>query len=417
MLRKASSKVRRASRRRWSARRVGLWVLGAIPLLVLGLWIAVNRIEWLGPMVADGLRSVIGKDAVAKLEDVAYAIQDRVFQYTRSGEAPKAYWEVPSPSATNAAPPPQAPVAEPGTEGEPLPRPVPPEDVGPVHKEWSAPGDGTWLAIAVPDVPNAPVSMWKTLLHPDKNRSWAEVFVVALDVASVDIHLVAGSKEPIATVPGAENVERPGRVPEALENEVLAAFNGGFKMEHGGYGMRVGETTFIAPVPLTCAVASFEDHHFEVASWEKLAERESQMRWWRQTPGCMVEEGKMNARLLSGNTKKWGATLDGETVIRRSAMGVDANGKYVYFGISNHTTANAIADGMTHAGAVTVAQMDVNFSYPKFVLFERQEPNGKRLAAALASGFEFSEDEYIRKRNPRDFFYVTSRQRPEASAR
>lgn len=410
MQRKAAPKPQRpVPRRRW-LRRLGLIALVAGPLGVLGLWIAVNRVEWLGPLVADGLRAVIGKDAVAELENITYGIQDRVFQYTREGEEPKAYWEVPT--VTPTAPPPAVP-----SDDDPVVLAEPPKDVGPVHESWSAPGDGKWLPIATPDVPSAPTCMWKTLLHPDKNRSWAEVFVVALDVKSVELHLVAGSKEPVATVPGSENVARPARVPESLENEVLAAFNGGFKTEHGGYGMRVGGTTLVAPIPLTCAVAAFEDHHIEVAPWEKLSSREHAMRWWRQTPGCMVENGALNERLLSGHTKKWGATLDGETVIRRSAMGVDANGTFVYFGISNHTTANAIADGMKHAGAVTVAQMDVNFSYPKFVLFERQQPGGKRIAVALASGFEFSEDEYIRKKNPRDFFYVTARPRPEANAR
>lgn len=403
--------ARKAGRRRWSARRIALGLVATSPLFVLGLWIAVNRVEWLGPLVADGLRAIIGKDAVTELEDIAYGVQDRFYQYYRSGEAPKAYWEVPPPAQT---------VTEPKADAAPDPVVVheqarPPSDVGPVHESWSAPGDGQWLPIAVPDVPDVPTVMWKTLLHPDKNRSWAELFVVAMDVASIHVHLVAGSKEPVATVPEAANAERPARVPEASENEVLAAFNGGFKMEHGGYGMRIGDTTFIAPIAGTCAAALFDDHHIEVAPWEQLASRESEMKWWRQTPNCMVEKGEIHERLLSGHTKKWGATLDGETVIRRSAMGVDAAGRFLFFGISNHTTATAMAEGMKHAGAVTVAQMDVNFSYPKFVLFERAEPNGKRLAQALASGFEFSENEYIRKRSPRDFFYVTPRKQRAAA--
>jgi hypothetical protein len=64
------------------------------------------------------------------------------------------------------------------------------------------------------------------------------------------------------------------------------------------------------------------------------------------------------------------------------------------------------AEAMRHAGAVDVAQLDVNWSYPKFVLFEPKEPGGPRKAVALASGFEFSEDEYIRKKARRDFFYL-----------
>jgi len=120
----------------------------------------------------------------------------------------------------------------------------------------------------------------------------------------------------------------------------------------------------------------------------------------------MAEDGQLHPKLQSGQSKKWGATLDGNTVIRRSAIGTTPDGKVLLVGISNHTTARALVDGMLHAGALTVAQLDVNFSYPKFVLFERSEPGQKRQAVALADGFEFSPDEYIRKKSLRDFFYL-----------
>jgi hypothetical protein len=58
--------------------------------------------------------------------------------------------------------------------------------------------------------------------------------------------------------------------------------------------------------------------------------------------------------------------------------------------------------------------MDVNWSYPKFVLFEPRDGSLVRKAVALASGFEFSEDEYIRKKARRDFFYLM--RKPEGSA-
>jgi hypothetical protein len=114
--------------------------------------------------------------------------------------------------------------------------------------------------------------------------------------------------------------------------------------------------------------------------------------------------------------RKWGATLDGETVIRRSAVGINEARDILYFGISNHTTARVMAEGMHHVGAPVVAQMDVNWSYPKFVLFEPGESGPERKAVALAPGFEFSTDEYIRQRARRDFFYLMRRDRPDKTA-
>jgi hypothetical protein len=190
---------------------------------------------------------------------------------------------------------------------------------------------------------------------------------------------------------------------------VLAAFNGGFKTEHGSYGMGLGNVTLVAARAGVCAVALLDDDSILISSWKKMSEQKPHMKWWRQTPNCMYEDGQLHPRLAAGYTKKWGATLDGNTVIRRSAIGIDAPGKTIFVGISNHTTADALALGMHHAGAQNVAQLDVNFSFPKFVLFESEAPGTKRLAVALADGFEFSEDEFIRKRALRDFFYVTPR--------
>ncbi len=400
-------KSQRKPRRARSWRRLLWGAVFATPVAVVGLWIAVNKFEWLGPLVADSLRAVIGKEAVTELENIAYGVQDRLYRYTRGDEQPKAYWEVPE-----TTPPPPEPAAEeppPDAGIEPELPPFRPKDVGPVHASWSAPGDGQWVPIAVPDLPDLPPHMFKTLLHPDKNRSWAELFVVAMRIRDIDLHLVAGSKEPVATEVEAEGIARPGKIPEAHHALVLAAFNGGFKTEHGKYGMRLGDTTFVAARTGVCVVAAFDDDSVQVGSWDVLQAREQEMRFWRQTPNCMYEGGKLHPKLQTGQSKKWGATLDGETVIRRSAIGVDATASTLYVGISNHTTAHAIALGMNHAGAANVAQLDVNFSFPKFVLFESQGANQPRQAVALADGFEFSVDEFIRKAARRDFFYVTPR--------
>jgi len=42
------------------------------------------------------------------------------------------------------------------------------------------------------------------------------------------------------------------------------------------------------------------------------------MNGYRQTPPCLVEQGKVNTALESVEyNKNWGATVSGETVIRR----------------------------------------------------------------------------------------------------
>jgi len=152
MARKPAQKDRsRPARRRRRGGTIlfGLAVSGA--LSIIGLWIAVNHVEWLGPYVADGLRAVVGVNAVAALEDFAYRVQDRVNRVWRRGEKPKAYWTVPA-AKTRPTPPKAAP-PEPSAEPVPEIPPFSPADVGPVHKEWSAPGDGQWVPMADADHP------------------------------------------------------------------------------------------------------------------------------------------------------------------------------------------------------------------------------------------------------------------------
>jgi hypothetical protein len=379
-------------------------------VLVALLWWAIHRYDWMGPLVANTLRAIIGPDAVATIEDWVYSVEDRKNRLLREQEAPKAYWKVPAP-APSAAPPPSAAAGP-----EPLP-PFRPKDPGPALKSWSAPGDGVWVPIVDPRRPNEEPHMMKTLLHADAERGWSEVFVVAIDLRRVTLHVVPGSQEPKADNKAAEGIARPAVIPERDHEELLAAFNGGFMTEHGGYGMKLDGVTLVSPKPKACTVAVYKDNAIRIAPWTDLEATEPEMLWYRQAPECMVRDNKIHPGILwKAGIKKWGATLDGETVIRRSAIGINAARDILYVSITNHTNAKVLAEGMRHAGAVEVAQLDVNWSYPKFVLFEAKKPGGPRKAVALASGFEFSEDEYIRKKARRDFFYLMRKQPPGADA-
>ena len=128
----------------------------------------------------------------------------------------------------------------------------------------------------------------------------------------------------------------------------------------------------------------------------------------------MVDQGEMHVGLRDRKNTYWGATLSGKTVIRRSAIGLSGDGKTLYSGIGDHVNARAIALAMKHAGAHGVAQLDVNWSYPKFVLFK---PSSSGLKAhKLCDGFELSEVEYIRRPGERDFFYLTRKTDREIEA-
>ncbi len=406
---------RRRRRFRFLKRTLGTLTVIGIASIALTWW-AVHTFDWAGPLVADTLRAIIGVDNVTRLEDWVYSIEDRYKRWTHRNEAPQAYWEVPEE-------PPDAPKA-PGSAATPedaLP-PFQPADVGPVHSSWSAPGDGKWVPIVDPRYPDDPPHMFKTLLHSDRNRSWAEVFVVAVDLRRTRLHMVPGYQEPKSSTPEAEKrlkertEARAAVIPSKEHDKLLAAFNGGFKTEHGYYGMMLDGLTIMPPRSKACVIAMYPGETLKIRDWEVLKPTIDEMVWYRQTPNCMYENGKMHPLLHDAHATRWGATLDKETVIRRSAIGLDETGNVLYVSITNSTTAQAIALGMHHAGAAHVAQLDVNWSYPKFVLYEPAYEGGPRKAVALAKGFEFDDDEFIRSRSMRDFFYLTRKSNDEARA-
>ncbi|HSC89438.1 MAG TPA: hypothetical protein VLC09_19280 [Polyangiaceae bacterium] len=388
--------------------RRGRWLLGvlvAIPLAVAVLWVLVHRISWMGPLVANTLRSVIGRDNVAKLEDFVYSIEDRVNQVRKADEAPQAHWTVP-PAAPTPPPPPASAAA--GAEQVPakaLLAAFEPPAPGPMFPGFSAPGDGQWVPLVDKRHPEDSPRLLKTLIHPDKSRGWAELFVVAVDLRRATVELMAGYQEPRTEKKEAEGYQRPSKIPESDWGDLLGAFNGGFMAEHGHYGFALDGIVFLDPKPDSCTLARYRDGSYEVATWERIAAKQSEMTWFRQAPTCMFEDGEMHPTLKGTHQRKWGATLDGNTVIRRSAIGMNRERTILYVGISNHTTAKVLAQGMHHAGAQTVAQMDVNWSYPKFVTYE---PNAQGVLTpiALADGFEFSDRLYLRERSMRDFFYL-----------
>ena len=385
---------RRGRLRRW-APRILVWTLVAS----FGLWVAIHRVSWLGPALADGLRAVLGPAAVAWMEDVAYGIQDRVNLWRYDGEAPKTFWELPKAPSVPRPELPGRPIFAPAAFEAPF-------------ADVSSPADGTWLPVADPLAPSAPPVVFKTLVHPDKRRSFAALAVVAADLRAFDLHLVAGTSEPVSQ--RLTLAQRPGRVPAEHVDRLFAVFNGGFKATHGQYGMMVGDVDLLPPRDIACTFALYRDGSYHIATWSVMKADREQLTYYRQTPPCLVEDGKVN-EALSEHAKGWGATVSGDTVIRRSAMGLSEDRKTLYYGLGEAMTAQALAVGMKAAGAHWVAELDVNYSYPRMLFYERPDPERLPIAAtAIIPAIDFTRYDYVANASPRDFFYLT--RSPEKAA-
>lgn len=399
--------------RKWRRRLAKAALVGVV--LLLGLWIAIHRIPWLGPFLADSVRAVVGPKPVAWAENIAYGVQDRINRWRYEDEKPVTFWEVPAATAgQQPAPQPEpkeggaAPDAAPA--GFELPRFEPP------FPSVASPSDGVWVGVPDPQDDSAPVGMYKTMVHPDKRRSFGVLAVIGIDVSAFDLHLVAGVSEPASNrVP---MQDRPGIIPKEHTDRLFAAFNGGFKATHGAYGMYLDGVEYLAPRGIACTFIKFQDGSHSIGTWSEIGEQQGKMLYYRQTPPCLVEDGKIHSLLHYHEfAKGWGATISGDTVIRRSAIGLDASRKVLFYGLGDAMTAQAIARGMKVAGSHWVAELDVNYSYPRFLFYETPPEGGAPVAtSAIIPELKYLKDTYVTRPSPRDFFYLTRKTSRKAAA-
>ncbi len=380
---------------------------------VPGLWWAIHEVPGVGPALADGARAVLGPGAVAWAEDVSYDLQDRYDRWRYKDAKPKTFWEAPTTTAVSVAPPsPRSPVAVASGSAAAGAPPAevasfPPPAFAPPVPAVASEGDGTWLGVKDNTPAGQSSAMVKAVVHPDPKRNFAAVAVIAIDLTRVDLHLVAGTQEPASDKVPADH--RPGIIPKDAFADLVAAFNGGFKATHGHYGMMLDGETFIPPRDVGCTVALYKDGSMKIRTWSGLKETEPAMLGYRQTPPCLVQSGKVHETLEGVEyNKNWGATVSGETVIRRSAIGLDKTGRVLFYGLGEAVTAQSLARAMRAVGAEDAAQLDVNYSYPRFLFFDKAEgTEPPKVAASIIPGIKYQRTEYTGGVELRDFFYLT----------
>ncbi|MCU0656636.1 MAG: phosphodiester glycosidase family protein [Polyangiaceae bacterium] len=388
-------------RKRKILRVVG--VMGAVGVVsVVVLWIAIHRYPPLATFLVDGVRKVVGPKPIAAAEDLAYGVQDWLNRWRYKDAAPTTYWEVPSGSAApavSAAPTPAASGS--GAASAAVFQPTP---FAPPYPGVATPGDGVWIPVPSPQDPSGPPALFKALVHPDPKRSFAVVAIVAIDLTRVEMQAVPGFGEPASAAMARE--KRTGLIPASRHGDLLAAFNGGFQAVHGRWGMMVDGVTLLAPRPIGCTVARYKDGAMKVAVWKRMADTEAEMQYYRQTPPCLIEDGQVNPATQAEKNTGWGATVDGDTIIRRSGFGLDATGKIGFYVMGDALSAGTLAKALHVAGAHDAAQLDVNFAYPRFFFFDGNQASPPRITQPLAPLQNWKNDEYVTRPELRDFFYL-----------
>ncbi len=368
-----------------------------IMVFVIALLAAVGFLVANPPALAEvvnDVRGIIGPQPVAFIENTFYGIADAFQHLTFQGKTTPGYWSTtPAPAApAQSTPAPTLQAAKPIFQ---------PGNVTPLYAHLAAPGEGVWTPISNAFDPAAAPLMYKTFLHPDPNRPYARVAIVAIDATRVRLHVAAGTIEPVSTA----KVERTGLIPSTDLTHLVAAFNGGFRAIHGHYGMMVNGQTILPAEPSADTIALYSDGHVRIAPWSVISNTLPLMQSFRQTPPYLVSQGQVNSTLQNEQLISWGASVSGKTVIWRSALGVSADGRTLYYAVGESLTAQRLAEALAAAGASDAAELDVNLSFERFLTYA--PTNGNPTEQVLLDKMIYTPGIYVSKPSSRDFFYLT----------
>ena len=220
---------------------------------------------------------------------------------------------------------------------------------------------------------------------------------VATFLGPVRYVLHNGSADP---GPAASGLVRAGpAVTGAERSQLLAAFNGGFKLSAGAGGY-MQEGHVISPLrPGFASLVIDRSGQARIGVWGRgLPAPGEAVYSVRQDLRPLVLNGRPTA--ASADWTMWGATLGGGAYVARSAIGQDAAGDLMYAASMSAVPAD-LAAALAGHGARIAMELDIN---PEWVQLDAAGRPGGALTAEIPGQYRPS-DQYLAGWT-RDFFTV-----------
>jgi hypothetical protein len=277
---------------------------------------------------------------------------------------------------------------------------LPPPSPVPLVVSPALPGEGAWTPVG-PNIDGVP-AMYEAQFRADTVYTREITSAVWIDSTLLRVALVPGAYEP-----GGVWAQTPYINSAQLPNAV-AAFNGGFRMQdsHGGFYLDGREA-----VPLHSGAASmviYDNGRIDIGSWGSEVSMTPDVVSVLQNVVLLVDHGQLAPDATYTDTRIWGATLGGNTVVARSGIGVTADGALVYVA-GPALTAKSLAESLQRAGAVRAMTLDINPEWVTFNFFSHPDGIGSPVVvpSKLYPAMQRPADRYLGPtRESRDFFMV-----------
>jgi hypothetical protein len=228
-----------------------------------------------------------------------------------------------------------------------------------------APGEGVFhVAVSTPD--DQPVVQFAKI-RPDAVYTSALEDVVWIDQKRTSYVLHPGHEGGVN-----KKVPVPNQINADARANLIALYNGGFKIaeSHGGY---YDHGTTVAPlVDGAASEVIFKDGHLAVGMWGRDFgfAKNPDIVSVRQNLRLMVDNGQVVPYI--GDAGTWGRADHGSAAVWRSGVGVTAQGDVVYVA-GNDLTAPSLANLLKDAGAEYAMQLDINLRWADFQYFPNRD--------------------------------------------
>jgi hypothetical protein len=274
------------------------------------------------------------------------------------------------------------------------------------------PGEGEWnlphQAWAKKMSADAPSAFYETFVRVDEERPYAKIILVAMDMRQLDLGMEAGSEDP-KPLTGPPGVGRVPRDPQVYQR-IAACFNGGFKTEHGNYGMMLNKRVLLPPQPGAATVILTKDGRVGMGSWGTNSTiggiqdiEKDDIQSMRQNLDPLVDSDKVNP----SNRGQWGFVLPGTSMqTERTGLCVTQAGHLIY-AWGEETSATSLGKAMKAAGCVYGMHLDMNPHHTGFIYTNINAFKGKDYKSELLnSKMGIDTDRYLLYA-PKDFFFMT----------
>jgi hypothetical protein len=230
-----------------------------------------------------------------------------------------------------------------------------------------------------------PAAFVTSFIRTDRERRYARIYVTLWDPRQVELHMMAGTIEPV----GATGEAGAGLVPRtpATMHRLVGALNGGFQAMHGEFGMMGDGVVYLPPKPFGATVVALRDGSTGFGTWPDKADIPDEVLSYRQNLTPLVLDEKWNPY---GRTW-WGGTPPGwhdQTHTVRTGLCLTREGFVGYF-YGSETAAETLAQAMIAARCRYGLHLDMNAGHSGLE-FYRAAPEAElpSLARPLQSDWE-----------------------------